>query len=453
MSLTAVLDVGKTNVKVLVFDGERIVWRRTAPNRVRFEPPYPHVDTEAIWRFCIDGLRDAAAMHRIDTLAVTTHGASITLLGESELAAPIMDYEFAGPDDLAADYAAVRPPFGETLTPLMADGLNWAKQVFYVQKRHPDLFAEVRHILTYPQYWGWRLTGVARNEVTSLGCHGDAWNPSTGQPSSLVNRLGWTRLMPPLLPAWAVLGPLKQEIVKATGLPMDIRVLTGVHDSNASLVPYLLTLPTPFTVISTGTWVVLVCVGASVDVVTEANGTMANVDVLGRPGPVARFMGGREYAVLTEGASSDADEADLAAMLASGALALPSFAPQASPIRTQGRIDGRLPDRPGARAALAALYEALMVDHQLDALGAATGPLVIDGSFATNALFCGVLAILRDRQDILVDSDIAGAAYGTSLLAQWPSAPDRAPLRSVPPYPDRHGVLAHKERWRAAIGP
>lgn len=31
----------------------------------------------------------------------------------------------------------------------------------------------------YPQYWALRLTGIAANEVTSLGCHTDLWNPWT----------------------------------------------------------------------------------------------------------------------------------------------------------------------------------------------------------------------------------------------------------------------------------
>ena len=43
---------------------------------------------------------------------------------------------------------------------------------------------------TYPQYWAFRLTGVAATEVTSLGCHTDLWNPRAGAFSSLVERDG-----------------------------------------------------------------------------------------------------------------------------------------------------------------------------------------------------------------------------------------------------------------------
>ncbi len=46
---TAVLDIGKTNVKVATFacDGA-LVWERTMPNRMVPGPPYPHADVEMI---------------------------------------------------------------------------------------------------------------------------------------------------------------------------------------------------------------------------------------------------------------------------------------------------------------------------------------------------------------------------------------------------------------------
>ena len=45
----AVLDLGKTNVKLALFSGNDVVWQRGMPNRVLPGPPYPHADVEAIW--------------------------------------------------------------------------------------------------------------------------------------------------------------------------------------------------------------------------------------------------------------------------------------------------------------------------------------------------------------------------------------------------------------------
>ncbi len=234
-------------------------------------------------------------------------------------------------------------------------------------------------------------------------------------------------------------------------MPPGLPVLAGVHDSNASLVPYLLSLPAPFTVVSTGTWVVIIGVGLPIDRITARNGMQANVDVLGRPGPVARFMGGREFAVMTDGHQQTADAEDLAAVLASGALALPSFVPDASPIRKQGRIEGAVPDRPGAHAALATLYAALFTDLQLDLLGASQGPVIVEGPFAGNVVLCEILAALRAPQPVLVDTDTAGAAYGAALLADWPDPPDRPPLAAAKPSRHATAILDHKARWRDRI--
>ena len=170
-----------------------------------------------------------------------------------------------------------------------------------------------------------------------------------GMSRASLNGLAGRSCSPRSIKAWDVLGPILPTVAEKTGLPPGLPVLAGVHDSNASLVPYLLSLPAPFTVVSTGTWVVIIGVGLPIDRITARNGMQANVDVLGRPGPVARFMGGREFAVMTDGHQQTADAEDLAAVLASGALALPSFVPDASPIRQQGRIEGAAA-RPSWRA-------------------------------------------------------------------------------------------------------
>ena len=135
------------------------------------------------------------------------------------------------------------------------------------------------------------------SEVTSIAAHSDLWRPMEGRLSSMVERLGWTRLFPPMRHAWETLGPLKPAVAAATGLSPDVRVVCGAHDSNASLVPHLVQRSDPFTVVSTGTWAILMAVGGKGRLDPDADMLM-NVDVLGRPVPTARFMGGREFAVL-----------------------------------------------------------------------------------------------------------------------------------------------------------
>ena len=221
----------------------------------------------------------------------------------------------------------------------MSRGLNLGRHIFYYERHFPAQFRQATAFLTYAQYFAWRLGGAMASEATSLGAHTDLWRPKEGDLSSMVDKLGWRRLFPLRRKAWDTLGTLKPEIAAATGLSPNVRIICGAHDSNASLVPHLLSRREPFTVISTGTWVIIMAVGGTARLDPEAD-MLANVDV-GRPVPTARFMGGREYAVLAGDAPADADEADVDAIIASGVLALPAFSDQGGPFASRkGVIEG-----------------------------------------------------------------------------------------------------------------
>ena len=298
----AVIDIGKTNAKVALVDLttlSEVALRRTANAPLR-QPPYPHHDVEALWTFILNSLASLNREQRIDAISITTHGATGTLVDATgELVLPVLDYEFDGPDRLAADYDAMRPAFAETGTPRLPSGLNLGAQFFWQQKSFPAEFAKAAAMLMYPQYWALRLTGVAANEVTSLGCHTDLWNPWTADFSSLVDRLAWRELMAPVRPAKDRLGPILPALAARTRLDPRTPVFCGLHDSNASLLPHLLSDAPPFSVVSTGTWVVSMAVGGKQIVLDAARDTLVNVSALGNPVPSARFMGGREFSVLT----------------------------------------------------------------------------------------------------------------------------------------------------------
>ncbi|TIU86075.1 MAG: carbohydrate kinase, partial [Mesorhizobium sp.] len=208
------------------------------------------------------------------------------LLGAAgELALPVLDYEFTGPDALAQDYDAIRPAFAETGTPRLPVGLNLGAQFFWQQRNFPAEFAEAAAILMYPQYWAFRLTGVAVNEVTSLGCHTDLWNPWKADFSSLVDRMQWRGLMAPVRPAKDRLGPILPALAKVTGLDPQTPVFCGLHDSNASLLPHLLSDRPPFSVVSTGTWVVVLNPDCPLDALDRDRDMLVNVDVDAGPVP------------------------------------------------------------------------------------------------------------------------------------------------------------------------
>ncbi len=206
--IAAILDLGKTNLKLLAIDADgRILDSETAGNRPVAGPPYLHLDAPAVWNWLLPALQRLAARHPIQAIVPCAYGSTAALIDGSELVLPIMDYEANPPEEIKAAYAKAAPEFEEVCAPTNPGGLTLGRQVFWQSRAFPEEFARVRHILPNAQYWAWRLSGVAATEVTSLGAQTHLWAPKAGGYSSLVEREGWRPLFPPMRKAWDVLGP------------------------------------------------------------------------------------------------------------------------------------------------------------------------------------------------------------------------------------------------------
>lgn len=449
----AVIDIGKTNAKVALVDlaDMREVALRRMANAPVTDGPYPHHDVALLWSFILDSLAGINREQRIDAISITTHGATGVLVDAAgELALPVLDYEFAGPDTLAEDYDAVRPAFTETGTPRLPVGLNLGAQFFWQQKRFPAEFAKTAAMLMYPQYWALRLTGVAANEVTSLGCHTDLWSPWKADFSSLVDRMEWRRLMAPVRPAKDWLGPILPALAKLAGLDAQTPVFCGLHDSNASLLPHLLSDRPPFSVVSTGTWVVSMAVGGNKIALDPARDTLVNVNALGDPVPSARFMGGREFSLLTEGQPEDWSEEDVEAVFARTALLLPATQQGSGPFPHHTaawlNADGI---NSGQRFAAISFYLALMTATCLDLIGA-DGPAIVEGPFARNRLFVSMLAAATARA-VIASEAATGTSIGAALLASDQRTVQGKGERIEPPAGPAWANYARS--WRAAVEP
>jgi sugar (pentulose or hexulose) kinase len=420
----AVLDVGKTNVKAVIVDaGERReVAARTRPNRVLTDGSYPHFDVDGIFAFFLQSLKELNSEFEFDAVSITAHGASGALLSAEGLALPILDYEFRYPVDVEAAYDEIRPPFSETFSPRLPGGLNLGAQLHYQKAVFPEAFANVQAIVTYPQYWGWRLTGIAATEVTSLGCHTDLWRPQQGGFSSLVKTLGIAEKLAPVRKPSDRLGYVTEEMSAKIGLARPVPVYCGIHDSNASLLPHLGRHEAPFAVVSTGTWVVTFAVGGDLGHLDSKRDTLANVDALGRAVPSARFMGGREFELLTRGQGTATPEA-INRVVEERIFMTPSVVPGCGPFPdAEHRVVNASNSLNADETYVAAsLYAALMTKACLD-LTRAAGPIIVEGPFARNALYAEALSKAIGRSVIAVSSS-TGTSVGAALLAIGFSAP------------------------------
>lgn len=448
----AVLDIGKTNVKLALVDRARLVEVavRTRPNRVRPGPPWPHFDTEAIWRFLLDGLAELQAEQPVDAIAVTTHGAAAAwLTADGALAAPILDYEHDGPQATRADYDALRPPFEETGSPALPLGLNLGAQLFWQMRQDRDLVRRAAWLVTYPQYWGARLTGQAACDVASLGCHTDLWAPSRRAPSALVGRLGLEGLLAPTRRPGEVLGPILPEVATRTGLDPSTPVMCGIHDSNASLLPHLMTRTAPFSVVSSGTWVIAMAIGGRKVALDEARDALINVDASGAPVPSARFMGGREYALARGEARAMPEEADLAAVLSESAMLLPAIEASSGPFRGRASRSTHTREALGERRheAVVSFYLALMAAECLALIGA-EGATVVEGPLASNEAYLRMLVAATGRP-VIRSRARTGTSLGAALLAPGPAA--QLSGEALDDRRLRAEMAAYAKAWRMTI--
>jgi sugar (pentulose or hexulose) kinase len=450
MKHIAVIDLGKTNVKLALVDlaAQAEIAVVTRPNAVMADGPYPHFDTDGIWQFLRSGLAALHADHGIDGISITTHGACAALLAaDGSLAAPVLDYEHGGPDTSRAGYEAIRPPFAETGSAALPMGLNLGAQLYWQLAQDPTLRDRIDRIVTWPQYWGFLLTGNTACDLCSLGCHTDLWNPQAGTWSSLPRALGVEgKMATPRKPS-DVLGTLLPNLQAELGLG-PVPVLVGIHDSNASLVPHLTQRP-PFSVVSTGTWVIAMAMGGKAVALDPARDVLVNVNALGQPVPSARFMGGREYELVRQGRPPLATQDDAARVLARGLMLLPAVVQGSGPFPAHA-MGWTHTDRSDAETEVAlGYYLALMTAQCLANIGA-DGPTLIEGPFAANPWFRAMLVAATGRAAYASEAR-TGTAIGAALLfSQLNQATDAKPAAPAP----EPALAAYAALWaeRAAAG-
>jgi len=471
---TLVLDIGKSNAKLVLIAADGAVLRTTSVLNESVQDA-----THGFLALGVARLQDWL-LHAVPELlagavparvSVTTHGAAFCAIDDDGLVLPPIDYEWDGYDGVTAAFDASLANFAHHGTARLGQGLNGGRQIDFVHRRWPALAQRIRYWLPYAQYWSWWLGGAACTEVSSLGCHTGLWAPAEGRYSDWAIARGIAERFAPLRPAWDVVGTLRPALARAWSLPADVEIIAGVHDSNACLARHIRTHPRA-TVVSTGTWCIVMAPGADATRLAPERDELVNVAVDGRGVPTARFMGGREFAALCDGADPAlATPRALAEVVHEGWMALPSFAEAGGPFAGRaGRILHRgapveagvsaVPER--LRPALATIYcacvSALLVDDLAGPDAATTlAPVILEGPLALNLAYGPAMAALLPTRPVLRSTDpLEGTARGAWMLARWHAqvaqAPDGTALHPVTcdePALAR-GLRAHAQAWRTS---
>lgn len=434
----AVLDVGKTNVKLSAVGADGTVAETiSVPNPVLPGPPWRHHDLTKLSEWVFETLAALSRRHGLAAVVAAGHGSGGVLTGADPdvgdgAALPMIDYEQPLPPDIRDGYSPLAGTFLDRGSATMHGATHQARQLYWMEEREPDAFGKARWYLGLPQYWAWRLSGVAASEASFLGAQSHLWNVAERRFSPIVSARGWERLMPPFSKAWQKLGPIRPELVRRFGLPADVSVLTGGHDSSLNHYRYHAAGLRDFTVISTGTWIVGFSRSTPIERLDEHRGMTLNSDVFGNRLGGILTMGGREFSHIA-GSNPPTDDVPievLGRLVAQRTLAAPSF----------GDDDGLFPGSAGSggilgpaaetameRKGLALLYCALLTVECIGALSA-DRVIVLDGSFLRDPLYAGVVAALLPKRQVRFNLDAYGVAAGAALLAGHETREGPAPL-------------------------
>lgn len=445
----AVFDLGKTNSKLFVLSSAGKVIAET-----RIKPVWKDVgdirvlDDTALFEWMNFSLKAAVLDHGVDSVMFSGHGCTFALVSGDELIHPILDYEQEPPRDIAAKIDALIPAYSETFSPALPLGFNYGRHILWLKERNAALVDEADAILSYPQFWSWKLSGRKVSEVSYLGCHSHLWAPLTDDFSSLVTSQGWLEKMPELAKAGDLVGTYVVE--RENGTTAEVAVHNGVHDSNAALYYYRSLGFTDFTLVSTGTWIIIFNSSCPLEALDSHCDMLANVTVDHQPAATIRFMGGREYDVASGGWNDAIAVGAVASVIAKGIFALPSFAPGGPVQKQAGRFTGPLAEGE-ERAAAALLYVALMTDLSLNLIQS-TNTIVIDGGMVKTGLFANLLANFRQGQRIYSSANPEGSAFGAAALVYDLSGsnPFLDDTKEASPAIIA-GLAAYRDTWRAMV--
>jgi sugar (pentulose or hexulose) kinase len=250
----AVIDIGRTNRKAVVFDeAYRVLDTRFFGTEDRTAGDgYTQLDIPALRPQVLQIAESLLADPRWEVKAFnfTAYGATIVNLDESgKPAHPVTDYLDPFPEEWKDSFDAEQGPIREvcmrTASPWLGN-LNAGLQLYSLRKSSPHLFRSVRHSVFLPQYVSSILTGRLFSELTSIGCHTMTWDFSRGAYHDWVVKAGIDSVFPPLRPAEE---PLEWRY---EGRPIVCGI--GLHDSSSALIPYLRSIEDSFLLLSTGTW-------------------------------------------------------------------------------------------------------------------------------------------------------------------------------------------------------
>lgn len=295
----AIIDVGKTNKKLFLFDQQyNMVYERSARfTETADEDGDPCENLDSLRLSVFDAMHDVFRKKEFDIKAVnfSTYGASFVYIDESgKPVAPLYNYLKQYPEELKKQfyetYGGEEKVSFETASPVLGN-LNSGMQLYRIKYQKPELFKRIKYALHLPQYMSYLITGSVCSDITSIGCHTGLWNFLKNDYHEWAYKEGIVKKLAPILPC---------EHVNSAAFPgSNYWVGVGLHDSSAALIPYQVSFHEPFVLISTGTWCITLNPFNQSPLTFDElrNDCLCYMHYKGKPVKASRFFGGNEHEV------------------------------------------------------------------------------------------------------------------------------------------------------------
>jgi len=249
-----VFDIGKTNRKCLVFDrAYNVLLAETFDiNDAKDEQGKPVLDLGALttaMRGLLHKYLDEPALD-LKAFNITTYGATIVNTDADDRPVHLpWDYLRAYDDSVLSrfdmHYGDNGQVYAKTASPRLGN-LNTGMQLYLLKHQQPAVFDSIHHSTWLPQWLSGHFTGQLFTENTSIGCHTLCWDFTRGVYPYWTHAEGISRLFPSMHAA--------DRPLKVTIAGRELMAGIGLHDSSSALIPYLMSIPEPFMLLSTGSW-------------------------------------------------------------------------------------------------------------------------------------------------------------------------------------------------------
>ena len=301
----AILDIGKTNKKLFLFDcSYNVVWEDSAVlPETKDEDGDNCEDLDLLNSWIRGSLMKPEQAGDIEIRAVnfSAYGASFVYIGENEKpVTPLYSYLKSYPEKLKRqfyDQYGGEVTFSMLTASPVLGSLNSGMQLYRLKYEDPEKFSRIRYALHLPQYLSWLLTRKACSDISSIGCHTNLWNFSKNYYHEWVYQEAIIDKLAPIQSSGMV-----YPLANKNSIPGDCLAGIGLHDSSAAMIPYLENFSEPFVLISTGTW----CISMNpfnADPLTMdelQNDCLCYLTYKGHPMKSSRLFAGHEHALQVE---------------------------------------------------------------------------------------------------------------------------------------------------------